>query len=190
MALGSPEILTVGYGKRSRAELLDLLRTGEVEFLVDVRSSPYSRFNPDFDRRSIEGWLAGTGIRYVFRGDTLGGRPADRSCYDPDGHVDYARCRENERFVAAIERILAASRRGHRICLLCSELRPENCHRVRLLGEMIVDRGGVVRHFDASGVLRDQVELRAGTDDGQLALPTGSLGRSRKPYGDASDPSR
>lgn len=176
-----PSVLTIGYGNRRRDEVLALLEGAAVNFLVDVRSAPRSRFNPDFDRSALERGLR-PGLKYLFMGDVLGGRPDDPACYDAHGHVDYERCRTSGAFRAGIERIVTASAKGYELCLLCSELRPEECHRSRLLGEMLIDRGVTVRHFDASGRLVDHQRLTAEGAPGQLALLAGGLGRSRRAY--------
>lgn len=176
------DILTIGYGNRSREEVVRLLRDAHVGFVVDVRSSPKSRFDPDFDREALERWLPAANLRYLFMGQELGGRPADPDCYDTDGHVDYARCLQSATFSVGIERLVAASQKGFALCLLCSELRPEQCHRFRLLGEMLVRRGVPVLHFDAMGRLRGHRQLSGEDDAGQLALLPNGLGRSRRAY--------
>ncbi len=86
-------VYTIGYGNRPFSEFVGLLRHYSIQFLVDIRSQPYSRFKPEFSKEQLEKQLKQCGIRYVFMGDTLGGRPNDRTCY-VDGKVDYARLRE------------------------------------------------------------------------------------------------
>ena len=104
-------MLTLGYGNRQLGDVLALLRAHEVRYLIDVRSVPYSRFNPVFSKDNLATAVEKAGIRYVFMGDTLGGRPNDQSCYDEAGHVDYLACRETpdfkDGFRAAAKRIRA-----------------------------------------------------------------------------------
>src|SRR5436305_1865216 len=90
---GETPIRTIGYGARSVDEFVSELAAGRAEYLVDVRSAPYSRFKPEFSRKSLAARLEREGVRYVFMGDTLGGRPDDPDCYDAEGRVDYERCR-------------------------------------------------------------------------------------------------
>ena len=75
------EIFTIGYGGRETRDFIALLNRYEIDTLVDVRSQPYSRFNPEFTRSALSRVLAGSGISYVFMGESLGGRPDDRDCY-------------------------------------------------------------------------------------------------------------
>jgi uncharacterized protein (DUF488 family) len=175
-------ILTIGYGLRDVGELVALLRRYEVEYVGDVRSAPYSRRRPEFSREALEQVLRTAEFRYVFLGDTLGGRPDDPDCYDADGHVDYDRCRMSPSFAAGIERVETAHRKGHRLALLCSESRPTDCHRSKLLAEMLVERGVPVSHIDEHGLLVEHAEIAARLRGPQLSLGAGGLGRSRRAY--------
>ena len=120
-------IITIGYGNRSLQELIDLLRRESIQYLVDVRTSPRSRFKPEFSAEPLDVSLRAAGIRYVIMGDTLGGRPPDPECYQ-DGHVVYSIVREKPFFKAGIERLLTALKQDLKVCLLCSEGRPADCH--------------------------------------------------------------
>src|SRR5882757_11488879 len=100
-------LFTIGYGNRSLQDVLTRLREESVQFLVDVRTSPRSKFNPDFDGGALDTALHAAGIRYVFMGDTLGGRPDDLSCYE-NGHVIYERVQSRPFFQRGIERLLSA----------------------------------------------------------------------------------
>jgi uncharacterized protein (DUF488 family) len=175
-------VLMVGYGLREVDELIELLRLHRVEYLGDVRSVPFSRHRPAFSKEPLERALRDANIRYVFLGDTLGGRPADPSCYDEEGHVDYAQCRMSPVFETGIERVSSAAAHGHRLVLMCSEARPTDCHRTKLLAEMLVERGVHVQHLDEHGELVEHAEIAARLRGPQLSLIADGLGRSRRPY--------
>lgn len=76
-----PPIYTIGYGNRALADFLALLQRYEIRYLVDIRSQPYSRFHPDYSKAALEGAIKQQGLRYVFMGEALGGRPQDTTCY-------------------------------------------------------------------------------------------------------------
>ncbi|MCZ7590537.1 MAG: DUF488 domain-containing protein [Gaiella sp.] len=175
-------ILTVGYGLREADELIALLQRNGAEYVGDVRSVPYSRRRPQFSREAFERLLRAAGLRYVFLGETLGGRPDDPACYDADGHVDYDLCRTAPSFLAGIERVETAYREGHRLALLCSEARPTDCHRSKLLAEMLVERDVPVTHIDEGGNLVEHAEIAARLHGSQLSLVADALGRSRRAY--------
>src|SRR5215471_13500970 len=88
----APTMHTIGYGARTVEQLIAALQANRIEYLIDVRSSPYSKFKPEFSREPLEAALKARGIRYVFMGDTLGGQPRDADCYT-DGKVDYDKVR-------------------------------------------------------------------------------------------------
>ncbi len=86
-------IHTIGYGSRSLDEFVAALQTHGVEYIIDVRSAPYSSFKPEFSKGALEASLRERGIRYLYLGDALGGQPKDRDCYEDD-KVVYARVKE------------------------------------------------------------------------------------------------
>jgi uncharacterized protein (DUF488 family) len=180
----SGSILTVGYANRSVADLIALLKRESVQFLIDVRSSPVSRFNPEFSGKRLNQALRGAGIRYVFMGDMLGGRPQDPSCYE-NGHVIYDRVQQKDFFRKGIDRLLDACAKGFQISLLCTENRPEHCHRSKLIGASLTDRGAQVIHLDGRGDRVTQAEVMARLQSPQVDLFGGEL-CSRKAYRSAS----
>ncbi len=188
-----PVLHTIGYGARSLGELVAVLETHRIRYLLDVRSAPYSKFKPEFGREALEAALKRHGIRYVFMGDTLGGQPRDPDCYR-DGKVDYGKVREKPFFASGIERLRQAEAEGHRVVLMCSEGRPEQCHRSKLIGEALVAAGLPVAHIDEDGRLLTQTQVMDRLTGGQLDLFGGPGLTSRKRHGpdrtvDPVDPS-
>jgi uncharacterized protein (DUF488 family) len=177
-------LYTIGYGAREIDSFIDVLRRYGIAYLIDVRSSPYSRYKPDFSRERLEGHLQKVGIRYVCMGDSLGGRPDDPTCYDNEGRVDYAKVAERDFYLAGIERLVKAQSQGLAVTIMCSEGKPENCHRSKLIGKTLTQRGIPVAHIDENDQLisQDDVLLRLTKD--QLSLFGDEMlpGNSRKRY--------
>jgi uncharacterized protein (DUF488 family) len=173
-------ILTIGYGTRSLEDLIRLLRRESVQYLIDVRSSPKSRFNPEFCASALDTTLRHAGIRYVFMGDALGGRPGDLSCYER-GHVIYERVQQKPFFKEGIQRLQSALRQTLKVCLLCSEGRPTDCHRSKLIGVTLAELGVAVIHIDEKGERVTQAEVMKSLESLQGDL-FGSQLRSRKAY--------
>ena len=183
-ALGTtPLVCTIGYGKRPIGDFLKILRQNAIRYLVDIRSSPFSRFNPEFTQEPLRGHLSQGDIKYVFMGDALGGRPNEPSCY-VDGHVDYELCRGLPTYRSGIGRVRAAWDKGLRLALMCSELRPEECHRTKLVGESLYRDGIPVQHLNADGQLVQHAEVVALLLEGQQDFfeTVRSLRRSRRIY--------
>ena len=184
MANSSP-IYTIGYGARGIETLIEVLRRYGINYLIDVRSQPYSRFKPEFSKGSLEKHLLQAGIRYVYMGDSLGGRPNDPKCYDSEGKVDYAVVAEQSFYKAGIERLAKAHLQGLAVSLMCSEGKPEMCHRSKLIGKTLVMQGIQVAHIDEhdESISQDDVLMRL--TGGQLSLFGSDMmpGTSRKRYG-------
>ncbi len=178
-------VFTIGYGARAVDELIAVLRAHQINFLVDVRSAPYSRFKPEFSKDALERALKQQGIRYVYLGDALGGRPADPDCY-VDDKVDYERVKDKPFYQAGIERVQAAWQRGLRFVLLCSEGKPEQCHRSKLIGETLAGLGIPLAHIDEHDQLRSQEEVIQRLTGGQLSLFGDLEFTSRKRYSRAA----
>lgn len=185
-------IYTIGYGNRSMQEFIKLLKQHNIAYLIDVRSSPYSRFNPDFSKEALARLVKQSGVRYVFMGDTLGGRPDDITCY-VDGQVDYVQVREKSFYRQGIERIRTAWEKQLYVALMCSEAKPYECHRGKLIGNTLLAQKIAVAHIDEKGNLMGQQEINrklTGEPGEQLVLIgeesswilNEKISRSRKKY--------
>ena len=163
-------LLTLGYGNRELDDVLALLRTKAVRYLIDVRSAPYSRFNPAFTKDNLAAAIETAGTRYVFMGDTIGGRPEDKACYDEAGHVDYLACREHPVFQRGFERLRAAWEQDAGVAIFCSELRPEQCHRTKLIAEAMVAMGVPVAHIDGDGSVATHETVMERLEHAQMSL--------------------
>lgn len=182
--MNHPPIYTIGYGARDMEGFIAALRRYGVAYLIDVRSRPYSRYKPDFSRDKLEGHLRRADIRYVYMGDTLGGLPDDRSCYDDEGKVVYERVAERDFYREGIERLAKAHAQGLAICLMCSEGKPEMCHRTKLIGRTLAQRGLPAAHIDENDALVTQDDVLLRHTNGQLSLfgDEATPGTSRKKY--------
>jgi uncharacterized protein (DUF488 family) len=179
---GDPTLHTIGYGSRTVDQLVAALTANRIEYVLDVRTSPYSKFKPEFSREPLEAALKAGGIRYVFMGDTLGGQPRDPDCYT-DGKVDYDKVRQQEFFKSGLERLLKAHEQHVRAALMCSEGRPEQCHRSKMIGEALAAAGIPVRHIDEDGQVLTQTKVMDRLTGGQFDLFGGPTLTSRKRYG-------
>lgn len=146
---------TIGHGNRKPEEFVQLLKRYEIEYLIDVRSQPYSRFNPSFNREALMFFLQENGVQFVFMGDTIGGRPTDPTCYI-DGKIDYEIVMTRDFFLEGIERLKTAYNKNLKVALMCSESDPCECHRSKLIGRVLESEGIDLLHIDEKGRLKDQ----------------------------------
>jgi uncharacterized protein (DUF488 family) len=171
------QVLTIGHSTHSLEAFVALLRKHEVTALADVRSAPFSRFNPQFNKDALERSLKAAGIKYVFLGRELGARSDDPSCYE-NGRVQYARLAKSERFHSGLERVMKGSQE-HRIALVCAEKDPLECHRTLLVARALDERGVAVSHILADGRLESQGDAMLRLLD-VLGLPRDDMFRSRE----------
>ena len=175
------QVLTVGHSNHELGRFLDLLRQHEITALADVRSAPYSRFNPHFNLKRLPASLSASGIAYVWLGRELGGRPDDPACYE-DGELRYDRLAQTALYREGIERVLHGAAE-HRLALMCAEKDPLHCHRALLVSRSLGDKGLEVAHILADGGLEphesvmDRLLATRHRDDGLFAEPKSRAGQ-------------
>jgi uncharacterized protein (DUF488 family) len=172
-------VLTIGHSSLSAEEFVALLHLHQADAVLDVRSSPYSRYVPHFNRESLQALLETNALGYEWAGDTLGGRPDDASCYHAgalkSGKVDYAAVSQRSWYQRGIHDLLEAAMR-QRTVLLCSEEDPRRCHRHNLVARSLLDLGVRVLHIRRTGELEEADSLdRAAPDDGPQQLLLGAF---------------
>lgn len=169
-------VFTIGHSTHSIGAFVGLLRQHGVTELADVRSAPFSRFNPQFNKNALEGELISHSIRYVFLGRELGARSDDPSCYE-DGRVQYARLSTSPSFHRGIGR-LKADVRDHRVAVMCAEREPLECHRTLLVARALDAEGMEVNHILSDGSLERHQDTMERLLD-VVGLPHEDLFRSK-----------
>ena len=150
---------TMGYSDLPVDAFLYFLRKAGVDTVVDVRSSPYSRYQPQFNREEISRILVREGIVYLYLGDLLGGRHSSPDLLFPDGTVDYDRVRATPGFISGLDRLCGLIQGGKIVSLMCSEKDPLTCHRFVLIGKNLQKRGIEVIHLYPELVRKTHAEL-------------------------------
>ena len=150
---------TIGYGNEPVERFIDRLHRNGIQTVIDVRSSPHSRWRPQFNRKNLETILEGSKITFIFMGDRLGGRYTDPALLFPDGTVEYGKVRETDRFREGVNRLLEIIATGMTVSLMCAELEPARCHRFMLISPALQERGVEVIHILPDGTLRANEDL-------------------------------
>jgi uncharacterized protein (DUF488 family) len=187
--MGQPPIFTIGYGAREIDAFLAVLQAHEIAFLIDVRSRPYSRFKPDFSKHALSQHLERVGVHYVFMGDQLGGQPEGAAFRDKDDKILYEEVARQPFYLQGINRVRKAYQQQLRVVLMCSEGKPEQCHRYVLIGNSLDEANVPVIHIDENNEELTQGEVRIRIQKGQLSLPGLEFDRksSRKRYPQGDD---
>jgi len=154
---------------------MELLKLHNITAVGDVRSKPYSRMNPQFNREGLKKRLGNSGVSYVFLGRELGARSEDSSCYE-DGRVQYGRLAATDLFRRGLDRVQEGMK-SYRLALMCAEKEPLECHRAVLVGRHLSTLGIPVQHILADGGLESQADL-VDRLRRQLDLPEYDLFRS------------
>lgn len=149
-------VYTIGHSDHSIAAFAGLLREHQIDAIADVRSHPFSRRYPQFNREPLQAALREHGVRYVFLGRECGARRDDPACYLGD-KVQFERVAQSLPFRSGLERVKAGARR-YRLALMCAERDPLSCHRTILVSRALVAEGLEVRHILADGALETQAQ--------------------------------
>ena len=151
------QLFTIGHSSHSLDRFLGLLDSHSVTVVSDVRSTPYSRRNPQFNREALSAELESRGITYVFLGKELGARSNDPACY-VDGQARYELIAKTDQFQEGVNRVIRGSAK-HRIAIMCAEADPITCHRTVLVCRSLSAAQLDITHIHSSGRLESHEEL-------------------------------
>jgi uncharacterized protein (DUF488 family) len=155
---GVRRVWTIGHSRHELVAFLELLKDNEISALVDVRTIPMSRMAPQFNEGSLKKALTETAITYISMGKELGGRPSEDFMYDSEGRVFYNKLAESEIFKTGVERVLKGSDKFN-IVIMCSEGKPDGCHRHLLIGRVLHEMGIEVVNILVDGSLKNYKQL-------------------------------
>ncbi len=145
------DLLTIGHSNLAAERFVTLLRNAGVSAVADVRSVPFSRRFPWFSGKALAERLRAEAIAYHSFGEALGGRPRDPALYC-DGVADYEAMAHRPEFHEGLARIGDEARRS-RLCLMCAERDPLDCHRCLLVGRALAQAGMRIGHLLVDGTI-------------------------------------
>jgi uncharacterized protein (DUF488 family) len=162
-------IFTIGHSNKTTENIISLLKKNNINVLVDVRSVPYSRYVPQANREAMQLASNDAGIKYIFTGDQLGGRPADVEIKDELGNCDYSKLASTDKFREGLKRLFKGAEENT-LCILCSEEDPAKCHRGLLISRELAKLGIEVRHIRHDGSIEPQEHFESRIPPVQLSL--------------------
>jgi len=157
-------LFTIGYSSFGVKDFIKAIKNHHIEAVADVRSQPYSRFHPDFNKKNLQTALNENGLKYVFLGKELGARRDEPICYR-NGKVIYSLVMEVEGFKEGIKRLLTGIEKM-RITLMCAEKDPITCHRTILICRYLKRHEIDIKHILPNG----KVELQTDAENRLLKL--------------------
>lgn len=140
------KLYTIGYGNRTSSEIFSILRKHGIEKLIDVRSVPYSRYRPMFNKNNLSAQANGEGVEYIFKGGELGAKLNGM-------YPDYEVLRMRPEYMEGLRFLISLIDAGYSIAIMCCELDHLKCHRYSLIGEDLFQLGYEVIHIDRKGEL-------------------------------------
>lgn len=163
------KIYTIGYGNRNLENFVKVLKELQIDYLIDVRSIPYSKYNTDFTKANLEQNLKTFEIGYAYFGKELGGIPESDE-FKTDGKTNYKKITESASFQKGIQRLKTALEKDFNVILMCAELKPENCHRTKLIGKELTLKNISVIHIDEKLNEISQKEAEKRNENPQINL--------------------
>lgn len=138
-------IYTIGYSSFNIEDFINTVKSYNITAIVDVRSSPYSKFKPEFNREKFKESLKENNIEYVFLGQECGARIEAAECYK-DGRVDFSLVSNNAKFISGLSRIKNGMK-NYTIALMCAEKDPLVCHRTILISRNLIKHNIIIKHI-------------------------------------------
>lgn len=153
-------LFSIGHGNKTAEEFINELNSFSIQYLIDVRSSPFSKWAPHFNHGVIEQLLKSNSIRYLYWGDSIGGRPINDDCYDDEGFFDYKKMADVPEFKKGLQRLIDANAGGYKVAVMCSESDPSQCHRSKLIGRELLSGYSIeMYHIIAPNKIKSEEDI-------------------------------
>ena len=154
-----PKLYTIGHSLHSIDQFSKLLDSHDINCVIDVRSTPYSRFSPQFNTNEFKKFLNINHKYYIFMGEEFGARRSESSLYDINGLLDFEKVTKSTYFQAGIKRVKSGLNKGYEIAFMCTEKDPFDCHRSILVGRAFHDEKFEVLNIHEDGSVENQIDL-------------------------------
>ena len=154
------DIYTIGHSNYTIEKLIDMLHYYNINCVVDIRGTPYSKYNVQFDKETIRYTLNKAGFIYIYMAKELAAKRVNKQSYNEEGYSDFEKVINEKEFIEGIERLKNGCDKGYKIALLGAMQEPIRCHRAILVGKALRKYGFNVKHIldDYSIVSQDDIE--------------------------------
>jgi len=153
------KLYTIGHSVHSVERFIDMLNNYDINCLIDVRSTPYSRFASQYNISEIKKILKNNQKHYIFMGEEFGARRSDKTLYDSSGVLDFNKVIMSNLFQSGVRRVKTGLDKGFNIAFMCTEKDPVDCHRSILVGRAFNDEKYDVFNIHEDGSTETQEEL-------------------------------
>lgn len=150
------DIYTIGHSNYTMEKLIEMLKFYNINTVVDIRGTPYSKYNVQFDKERIKYTLNKEGFIYIYMAKELAAKRLNKVSYNNEGYSDFEKVVQEEDFIKGIERLKDGCNKGYRIALLGAMQDPIRCHRSVLVGRALKEAGFNVMHILDDLSIKDQ----------------------------------
>ena len=150
------EIFAVGHSNYPYDKLIEMIKKYGINCVVDIRETPYSKYNTQYNREVLRENLKSSGFTYVYMGHEFGAKRQTKESYNDDGYADFEKVIKEELFLKGIERITKGLHMGYKIVLLGAMQEPIRCHRSIMLGKYLNEKGFDVKYIMHEGNIVNQ----------------------------------
>lgn len=150
---------TIGHSNHPIEYFLELLQAHDIDCVIDVRSTPASKYTPQYNQRPLAAFLQQHAIQYLSFAEAFGARHTDPEVLDENGQVDFEKVRVTDAFRSGVRRVETGLERGYRIALMCAEADPLECHRFSMVTVHFAKVGYHVWHILKDKSLLSQQQL-------------------------------
>ena len=176
-------LYSIGHGQKTLEEFYEELTSFNIQYVIDVRSSPYSKWAPQYNQREIAQYLRNNNIVYAYMGNIIGGRPINDLCYDLEGHFDYEKMAQESSFKKGLNRLVNANEKQFNVAVMCSESDPALCHRSKLIGRELYENYHInMKHIVSAGKFVDEIHVIMELTKGQWTPSNQNLFPYPMPY--------
>lgn len=155
------DIYTIGHSNYTVDKLIDMLKYYNINVVVDIRGTPYSKYNKQFDKEVIKYTLTKAGFLYIYMAKELAAKRENKISYNEEGYSNFEKVINEDDFINGIERLKKGCEKGYNIALLGAMQDPIRCHRSILVGRALRDAGFNVKHIldDYSCASQEDIEV-------------------------------
>lgn len=146
-----PVIHTIGHSNLAASDFLHLLQLYGIDCVIDVRSTPASQYNPQYNKPILANFLQENDIMYLHFGREFGARQTNTMLHDDEGKVDFEKVQRTADFKTGVERMEQGVEKGYFPALMCAEADPLECHRFSMISGHLTEKGFDVVHILKNG---------------------------------------
>lgn len=153
------DIYTIGHSNYSIEIFVNMLKKYEIDVVVDIRGTPYSKYNTQYNKEALRNTLKELGFKYIYMGSEFAAQRDNKLIYTWEGYSDFEKVINEPSFINGVERLKNGLAKGYKIVLLGAKQDPVNCHRFALVGRELYKRGFDVKHIEDDLSISSQLEL-------------------------------